>query len=114
MVRAHDHIGNLEVVTCHLAAGKADNPPEVVCDPPGAIGLGQLLVKELPAPRRVRRALVGRRLEGDHGVEVVHAHGSQLEMTVGEGLVHARDLETCGRDKAKALAFVLLASERRV
>ena len=50
----------------------------------------------------------GRGLERGDGGQVVHRHGAQLQMPVGQRVVHTRDLDTCGRLEPKALALVLL------
>ena len=77
-------------------------------DPPAATGLGELLVEHLLRPRRVRRALVGGRLERGHGGGIVHRHGAQLQVDARKRVVHAGELDGRRLLEAKARALRLL------
>ena len=74
--RVHDDLLDLEVGPGEVAPREADDPALVVRDPPAAAGLGELLVEEPLAPRRVGRALVGGDLERGNGRSVVERHRS--------------------------------------
>ena len=77
-------------------------------DPPATTGLGELLVEHLLRPRRVRRALVGGRLERGHGGGIVHRHGAQLQVDARKRVVHAGELDGRRLLEAKARALRLL------
>ena len=104
----HGNVADLEVVAGHHAARKADDAAQVVRHPPAAARLREFLVEELLGPGRVRGAREGRGLQRRNGRQVVHRHGTQLQVPVGKGVVHARDLHACGRLETKPLALVLL------
>ena len=104
----HGHIAYLEVIVRHHAAGKADDAAKVVRHPPAAARLKELLVEEPFGPGGVGGAREGRGLQRGDGGQVVHRHGAQLQVPVGQRVVHTRDLDARGRLEAQALALVLL------
>ena len=108
MIGGDDDIQNLEVRPREPATREADDPSLIVRHPPAALRLGEFGSKHRTGPGGVGASLVCRNVKGDNSVEVCGQHGTQLQMSTGECLVHARDPDRRARLESEASALALL------
>ena len=104
----HRHVGDLHLAAGKDAAGIANELALVMRDPPNVTRLREIVGEEAFAPGRVVRGREDLRLKRRHRGNVVHAHGTKLQMTVCERIVAAGHGNRLGLLEAQALGLVLL------